>query len=298
MGGSGALVGTPGNFLLHARVMWPSLLRILVFMLLSGLPVTLVAQPRSCAVLFVGGQAPALLNPKLAQRTTPLCNDAYAALASGVTRGPLWAAERLTPESLEGARATPRQGEFHAESWLPEDDQAQLQDYSRSGYDRGHMAPSGDMPNVQAQQQSFSLANVVPQTGVLNRGLWEGIESAVRRLAEQQGDLYVVTGPAFSGTRLRSLQGRVLVPTATWKAVYDPVAHGAGVYVCRNTRRPTCATVSVAEMVRAVGIDPFPALPTSVKTVAMTLPKPEPSRYARGAGRAQHERGQSGQTLQ
>jgi endonuclease G, mitochondrial len=131
---------------------------------------------------------------------------------------------------LASARATPRQGRFHDDERLPPDDRAVLSDYTRSGYDRGHMTPSGDMPSAEAQQQSFSLANIVPQTAALNRNLWEGIERAVRHLAERQGKLYVVTGPLFQGTQLQALKGRVLIPTATWKAVYDPAAPGAAAY--------------------------------------------------------------------
>jgi endonuclease G len=202
-------------------------------------------------------------------------------LASGLTRGPLWSAEHLTAEGLAHARGTARKGTFHADERLPADDRAALSDYTRSGYDRGHMTPSGDMPDAEAQQQSFSLANVVPQTAALNRNVWEGIESAVRHLAERDGELYVVTGPAFQGGQLKSLKGRVLVPTATWKAVYDPAAQGAAAYSCTNVSRPKCITLSVAALARETGIDPLPAIAARIKQTAMTLPPPEPSHYAR-----------------
>ena len=261
------------------RFCCPLLLVVLVFWTI--VPGTIVlARGDECDRLFAGGQAPTLLNDRLAQRTTVLCNDAYAVLASGVTRGPLWSAERLTRRSLAAARATPREGEFHEEDRLLADDRALLSDYLGSGYDRGHMAPAGDMPDQEAQQQSFSLANVVPQTPALNRSQWEGIESAVRHLAEQRGNLYVVTGPAYQGTELQTLNGRVLVPTATWKAVYDPVARSAGAYMCSNTSRPRCSTISVAALARMVGLDPFPAVADAVKRRAMRLPPPEPSPYA------------------
>jgi hypothetical protein len=91
------------------------------------------------------------------------------------------------------------------------------------------MAPSGDMPTEDAQQQSFSLANMVPQTAELNRGIWAGVEMAVRTLAEREGELFLVTGPAFHGEQIRSIgSDGVLVPTSTWKAVYDPKANGTG----------------------------------------------------------------------
>ena len=250
-----------------------------------------LAAPPACAQLFAGGQPPALVNPKLARRTTMLCNDAYASLASGVTHGALWSAEHPTADSLADARSTPRQGEFHTDDRLPRDDAAQLDDYRRSGYERGHMTPSGDMPDDVAQEQSFSLANMVPQTAELNQGVWAGIESAVRRLAARRGELYVVTGPAFVGQRISSIgPDGVLVPTSTWKAIYDPSAQGSAVYVCANTATPTCQVVPVATLIARVGIDPFPALPDRVKRVAMAVPGPEPSRYAAGGKRHRRER--------
>ncbi len=184
----------------------------------------------SCPQLFPGGQPPTLVNPRLAQRTTMLCNDAYAAVASGVTRDALWSAEHLTAADLAAARDTPRQNEFHPDSRLPPADQAHLDDHRQSGYDRGHMTPSGDMPTGEAQQQSFSLANMVPQTAALNRGIWAVIETAVRRLAVRRGELYLVMGPAFAGEQIASIgPSGVLVPSATWKAVYDPRVRATGV---------------------------------------------------------------------
>src|SRR3954469_23883461 len=204
---------------------WVSLLALGLF----GSAASALAQPAACPQFFPGGQAPALTNSRLAQRTTLLCNDAYAVLASGVTHGAIWSAERLTMASVTAARDTVRASVFYSDPRLPPADQAQLEDYRRSGYDRGHMTPSGDMPDWEAQQQSFSLANMVPQTSQLNRGIWERIETAVRDLAAREGELYVVTGPAFQGQQLQSIgPSAVLVPSATWKAVYSPEGGGAG----------------------------------------------------------------------
>ncbi len=98
-----------------------------------------------CPSLFAGGQPPVLLDPRLAQRTHGLCYNAFAVLDSGVTRGPLWSAEHPTAAGLDAARGQPRVNQFHPEDALPPDDRAELEDYVRSGYDRGHMTPSGDM---------------------------------------------------------------------------------------------------------------------------------------------------------
>ena len=241
---------------------------------LFAAPLAASAQPAVCPQFFPGGQRPDLLDPRLAQRTTLLCNDAYAALASGVTRGPLWSAEHLTAASVAAARETPRQGEFHPDDRLPPEDRAEIKDFRGSGYDRGHLSPSGDAGNIQAQQQSFSLANMVPQAPELNRGPWERIESATRRLAARRGELYVVTGPAFQGRQVRSIGAGVLVPSSIWKALYDPRAGRAGAYLCSNTAAPRCEVMSVAALACLVGIDPFPAATARAKVAAMPLPIP------------------------
>lgn len=259
-----------------------------VSLVVLALCVSMPVQARECGQLFAGGQPPVLVNAKLAPRTTELCNEAYAVLASGITRGPLWSAEHLTAQQLADASTMPREGRFHQEDRLPFEDRARLSDYVRSGYDRGHMTPSGDMPDPDSQQQSFSLANVVPQTPRLNRGVWEGIESAVRHLAEREGSLYVVTGPAFQGTQLQALKGRVLVPTATWKAIYVPATQGAAAYLCTNVSHPRCTTMSIATLTHEIGLDPFPAAPERLKQMAMPLPAPEHSRYTSSGNRAHH----------
>ena len=240
------------------------------------LPVAAIGQPAACPQFFPGGQPPALVNPKLRPRTTALCNDGYAVLASGITRGALWSAEHLTAANVGAARETPREGEFHPEARLPAADRAELEDYRRSGYDRGHMTPSGDMPDEAAQQQTFSLANMVPQAGELNRGVWAEIESTVRDLARQNNELFVVTGPVFAGAVVTAIGPHgVLVPSATWKAVFDPRSRRSGAYLCTNVDAPQCRVVPVAELARTAGVDPFPAVPAASKRAAVALPLPD-----------------------
>jgi endonuclease G, mitochondrial len=93
---------------------------------------------------------------------------------------------------------------------------------------------------------------------------------------------------------VQSLKGRVLVPTATWKAIYDPVARGAGAYMCPNVSHPDCTTLSIAALSRAIGLDPFPWVPNTVKRTAMQLPAPEPSRYGSTGQRGRHPQQRQG----
>ncbi len=250
--------------------------RLLVPLALLLAPAAAAAQDGGCPQFFPGGTPPAFANPRLAQGAVLLCNDGFAVTASTVTRGALWSAERLTRASIEAARRVPRENRFHPDARLPPGSRAELADYARSGYDRGHMAPSGDMPDVQSQQQTFSLANMVPQAPALNRGPWERIESAVRRLARRRGELYVVTGPAFTGTQIDTIgDNRVLVPTATWKAVHDPQALAAGAWLCSNTDHPACQVLGIDALAGQVGIDPFPGLPPTVRAQLLPLRLPD-----------------------
>jgi endonuclease G len=219
-------------------------------------PVT--ADPASCPDRFLGGRAPELV-ASARDRRVVLCNDAYASLSSALARTPLWAAERLTPADMGIARGTERASQFDADDRLPKRDRAELSDYRRSGWDRGHLAPSADMPGPRAQEQSFLLSNIAPQDAQLNRGDWADLESHVRSLARRRDALYVVTGVLFEDGNLERLpSGRVLIPTSFWKAVASP-GEGSAVVVAGN-RSGRLVTMKVPEFTTRYGIDPFPAI--------------------------------------
>lgn len=102
--------------------------------------------------------------PRVAQQPAlrELCYEAFAVLHSGVTRTPVFVAQRLNRRLVEDADEK-RAKRFFADARLPRNERAELEDYKGSGYSRGHMAPAGDMPTPTAMAQSFSLANMVPQ---------------------------------------------------------------------------------------------------------------------------------------
>jgi endonuclease G len=240
-----------------------------------GVTTVSLAASTGCPQFFQHGDAPALINPKLGSKTREICYAAFAVLHSGITRTPLWAAEHLTWDRLAAAVATERKNTFHEEPRLPPDERADLDDYARSGFDRGHLAPAADMPDEQAQHESFSLANMIPQDPQSNRGLWSGIESAVRGLVRKSGELYVVSGPIFQGAALQRLRGRVLVPTHIFKAVYDPKRNQAAAYLVENADGDQWRSVTMSELQQITGIDPFPELAPAVKDHALALPEPK-----------------------
>jgi endonuclease G len=242
-----------------------------------------VADATDCPQHYVQGQPPVIVNPKAATKTTEVCYEAFAVMHSGVTRTPLWSAEHLVRSNIESAQSMSRQNAFHADANLPNGERAELSDYARSGFDRGHMAPNGDMPTRSAQYESFTLANMVPQNPNNNRYIWEGIESSVRRLAKSDGDIYVLSGPAFIGSDLQQV-GHVLVPTHLFKVVYRPRTNQAAAYFLKNEATTEYTVVSVAQLEKTVGIDLLPGVPQRVKDVAADLPRPTPHNEGDGTG--------------
>ncbi|WP_127075762.1 DNA/RNA non-specific endonuclease [Rhodomicrobium lacus] len=235
------------------------------------------AQERGCDAQLYRGGFPAIKSEQLARETYGLCFSEIAVLYSGVSRTPLWAAEMLTPARITAAKTLTRisSNSFHDETMLPSQVRSELSDYKRSGYDRGHMAPNGDMSTRKAQEESFSLANMIPQHPCNNEVLWEGIESAVRAIAESE-IVYVVTGPAFLGAELESLKGRVLVPTHIFKAVYVPSRNAAAAYFAPNDDSQAWEALSIDELESKVGVDVFPQLDGAARRRAMILPRPKP----------------------
>lgn len=226
----------------------------------------------ACLSNFYQQTPPQLLKDQLRASTFPLCFSGFAVMYSGLSHTPLWSAEYLTPERLQSARTLDRQGEFHEEGRIPDEFRSHLSDYARSGYDRGHMSPNGDMGDRDQQADSFSLANMVPQSPYNNQEVWKNLEEATRALILKRGwPAYVITGPVFDGDQIRQV-GQVLVPTHVYKVLYFPDQQAASVYLAVNDQQAAVQVISVAQLQRLTGIDVLPQVPSSVKSKIVNLP--------------------------
>ena len=125
------------------------------------LSTSLFSAKTQCDGLYYSNEAPDILNVKLLPKSKELCYSGFAVMHSGISRTPLWSAEHLSKERLR--HKSKRTNDFHPDDQLSSDERAELADYARSGYDRGHMAPAADMSNKQSQHECFTLANMVPQ---------------------------------------------------------------------------------------------------------------------------------------
>ncbi|WP_119154961.1 DNA/RNA non-specific endonuclease [Caldimonas tepidiphila] len=211
---------------------------------------------------FFPGEPPRLTAAKV-HKPRELCYDAFAVLHSGQSKTPVYVVERLTREQLLDADDEKRTNRFFADARLPSAERAQLEDYKGSGYDRGHMAPAADMPTARAMAQSFSLANMVPQSRVNNQRAWAGIERATRSYAMRAaGPVHVFSGPVFASQPPQTIgPGRVWVPTHLFKLVYDARENRAWAHWIENTDHAKAGKpISYEELVRRTGIEFLPGL--------------------------------------
>ena len=155
------------------------------------------------------------------------------------TRQPNWVMWQLT-----GEHVLPHQKgvwhEYREDMSLPRKARAMMADYASSGYDRGHMCPSGDCNwDEKGRGETFLLSNMCPQNPNLNRGDWKEIELACRKWAKTHGNIYIVCGPIFFKSERHQKIGAdsIPVPEAFFKVVLCPDSlspKGIG-FICRNT---------------------------------------------------------------
>ena len=211
----------------------------------------------ACPQFFAHAHPPAII---AGPTDRALCYDAFAILHSGASKTPVFVAERLNHASVLDA-GEKRTNRFFADARLRAAERASLNDYKGSGYDRGHMAPAGDMPSAQAMAQSFSLANMVPQAPEHNRGVWaRSVEQATRNYARRaSGDVFVITGPVYVPSIALSPAigpGQVRVPRYLFKLVYDQDQNRAWAYWQENSDATRASRpISYAELVRRTGVD-------------------------------------------
>lgn len=71
-------------------------------------------------------------------------------------------------------------------------------EYTKSGYDRGHMAPNYAIATRYGeaeQRKTFMMSNIAPQTPSLNRGVWRDFEHRIANLwTARYGEIWVVVG--------------------------------------------------------------------------------------------------------
>ena len=227
-----------------------------------------------CAARYAKTGLPRMKTDGAQDGPIALCRQGYAAAFNPETRTPDWVIERLPDAFLHGDAS--RKNNFHpdpdAEAAVA-DSSPQKADYNRSGFDQGHQAPAGDFKSSQPMtDESFLLTNMGPQVGIgFNRNIWKQLETDVRGwiLCGGRPELYVVTGPVFDDAAPErwipaGKNGRVRVPDAFFKVIYDPTNKRALGMLLPNKKLDTADlpkyAVPISEIEEQTGITFFPAL--------------------------------------
>lgn len=185
---------------------------------------------------------------------------------------PNYVAWHLTKERINGSVS--RTDKFHEDYALNPRSQITTNDYSGSGYDRGHMCPAGDCKSSEDSMfDSFSMTNICPQTHNLNAGDWKELEEQCRQWVKGYDDLFIVAGPIFDTIKPKTIGKRkdmkISVPDRFFKVVLmmgrEPKALGF-IYPNSTTNqdmRTYC--VSVDEVEKITGFDFYPNLPDNIE---------------------------------
>ena len=156
-----------------------------------------------------------------------LCHDGYAVGYSYQHKIPVWCAYWIERGTVDVN--VERQDRFVEHPQVPKQYSSSRSDYSKSGYDRGHCAPSASIDySAEANQETFFYTNMFPQKPGLNRdmfghkGAWGYLENEIRDWARERDQVYVISG-AHVGEGAQTIGDGVRVPTHFYKVVISPI---------------------------------------------------------------------------
>ena len=198
------------------------MIRLINVLLFSGIPFVLsAAEP-----LFIKSAEDAVSSPYGNLRIGVPCFTDHVADRpwfcigfSSRHRQPLWVQYRLTAADVQNKTAV-RARQFRIDPFIP--GSASPKDYTRTGFDRGHMVPAGDMRrSPEAMKDSFLMSNISPQHPDCNRKLWKDLEELTRQWAIREKEIYVICGPLYFQNGVTIGQGTIPVPAAYFRIVCD-----------------------------------------------------------------------------
>jgi endonuclease G, mitochondrial len=164
--------------------------------------------------LALGNPSNATANPANVNNYL-LSNKYYAVSYNRQKAVANWVSWRLVKDSFGDAS---RQNDFRPNQNLPSGwTQITPNDYTGSGFDRGHLCPSADRSSsIEGNSSTFLMTNISPQTHDLNTGPWEKLETYSRSLAKRNSTLYIITGQYGEDGKVRN---KITIPTNFWKIV-------------------------------------------------------------------------------
>lgn len=118
-----------------------------------------------------------------------------------IKRNPSW--KFKTDDEVDGIRAT-------------------HEDYTKSGYHRGHLCPAADRSgDIDMMRQTFRMSNVAPQVPSLNVGSWLQTEKWIRQKLRQYDSIRVLVMPIYINRDTTYIgKNHIAVPHAYFKCAW------------------------------------------------------------------------------
>jgi endonuclease G len=180
-----------------------------------------------------------------------------------------WVAYELTPNHLKRIE---RHRPYFIYDKKVKTKSANYRNYKKSGYDKGHLVPAGDMRfSKDAFNDTFFTSNISPQNHQFNAGIWNRLEQKTRYWTKKYGNLYIITGGILKNGLKSIGQEHVSVPNQFYKIIlaYNEGKNPKAVAFLipnKDSNEPLYKfTTSIDAIEKLTGIDFFPKLPNSIE---------------------------------
>lgn len=192
----------------------------------------------SCPNLYPNGKEIVVPN------TVELCSEFFVTVFDTARNGNVFSSEVVTPRTNKVVR----KNDFRADKRVPNGPTPD--DYTNSGYDRGHMTPAADSNSDKQMSETFLMTNMTPQLPSVNRVAWRMLEDRVRSVPFT----HVITGAVYKWPAKTIGKNKVPVPIALYKIAYFTSGNVA-VYYVDNVDKATVRTVPIEDIEKMVGFD-------------------------------------------
>lgn len=206
------------------------------------------------------------------EKLVPLTHIGYAAGYSTRVYSPLWTAYAI--KAVKNPQSPKRPDSFTPNPALPAQHQVANSEYTRSGFDRGHLAPNWAVSisyGREAQIETFYTSNITPQKPELNQGIWQALESIeANDYARRYDGVVSFAGPIYDPASKAGIGNgkRIRIPSAFYKIIVRRYKGEVGVlaFIIPQTARGNGQSlpqflVSVDAIEKATGLDFLTALP-------------------------------------
>ena len=184
-----------------------------------------------------------------------LCRDGYALNYDYDRQSALWVSYQLTRASVFSDAADRKGMNFRLDREIDSDYRAPASIYSKSGYDKGHLAPAASVDySEEALRETFLYSNALPMLPGFNRhgfgydGAWGALEDSVRDWVKERDRLWVVSGPVYLHD-MGLLAGELPIPSHFFKVIADPDEQSVTAYLLPHENNTAPALSSYRETV-------------------------------------------------